>query len=270
MTVQDAPIHFSELRTKPLNQLRAVLRENRYQGHTAGLGAGLLQCNLVVLPQAFAEDFQAFCDVNPVPCPLIARSKAGSLNFEGIDNEVDISRDLPSYRVFKNGTFTEEVSDVADLWQDDFVTFAIGCSFSFENALAAEGIPLRHIEENKTVPMYRTDLPLVSRGVFQGSMVVSMRPVARENIDTVKTICHRFPHAHGAPVHVGDPAEIGIQDLNKPSWGESVTIGADEDPVFWGCGVTSQVAVVSAKPPIAITHAPGAMLILDLPDRGKK
>lgn len=268
MILQSSQIPFSELRKLSLGQFREVLRQNAYSGHTAGICAGRLQANLVVLPERYAADFESFCQKNPKPCPLVARAEVGVLNFGNSDHDLDLRFDLPKYRIHQNGRFAQEVQDIFNLWQDDLVGFAIGCSFSFERALLAAGFSLRHIDEDKTVPMYRTTLETRRAGAFDGPIVVSMRPIPRERIEEVITICERFPHAHGAPLHVGSPAEIGILDLDQPDWGEVVTIHKNEVPVFWGCGVTTQLAISQAKPDIAITHAPGAMLILDVSDTG--
>lgn len=268
MNLQSSQIPFSELREMSLEQFRQVLRRNEYSGHTAGLCAGRLQANLVVLPERYAAEFETFCKINPKPCPLVAVAKAGVLNFGNSDPDLDLRFDLPNYRIHQDGNFAQEVQDLFDLWQDDFVSFAIGCSFSFERALLTVDFSLRHIDEEKTVPMYRTNLETRKAGAFDGPIVVSMRPIPRDRIEEVITICERFPHAHGTPLHVGSPAEIGIRDIDQPDWGEAVAIHENEVPVFWGCGVTTQLAISRAKPDFAITHAPGAMLILDASDTG--
>ena len=172
--------------------------------------------------------------------------------------------DLPGYRVFRDGVMTGEVADVADLWRDDLVTFAIGCSYTFEAALVAGGMRVRHIDEGRLVPMYRTDRPTAAVGPFGGPLVVSMRPFAPADAERAAAISARFPDMHGAPVHDGDPAALGIADLGNPDYGQSVTLAPGEGPVFWACGVTSQVAVEGAGLPFFIAHAPGKMLVTDL------
>jgi uncharacterized protein YcsI (UPF0317 family) len=178
--------------------------------------------------------------------------------------DIDIRSDLPSYRIFRNGEMTEEIPDITRLWRDDLVTFALGCSFSFEEALLADGLDVRNVSEGVNVPMYRTAIDCSPAGPFAGKMVVSMRPfVAADAIRAVQ-ICTRFPSVHGAPVHLGDPGLIGIGDLALPDYGDSVSIAEDELPVFWACGVTPQVALEAARVPLAITHSPGCMLVTDL------
>src|SRR5207302_804073 len=174
--------------------------------------------------------------------------------------------DLPAYRVWKNGELVEEPTDVMRHWRDDLVSFVIGCSFTFENALLAAGVPVRHIEQGVNVPMYRTNIPCKPAGRFSGPLVVSMRPLKPEQAVKATQVCSRFPQAHGAPVHFGDPAAIGIRDIGQPDFGDPVEIRAGEVPVFWACGVTPQAAVMEARPPFAITHKPGHMFLTDLKD----
>jgi uncharacterized protein YcsI (UPF0317 family) len=178
--------------------------------------------------------------------------------------DVDIRTDVPSYRLFRNGEFVEESSDITALWRDDLVTFALGCSFSFEEALLADGLEVRNVTEGVNVPMYRTSIDCHSAGPFAGKMVVSMRPFAAADAIRAIQICTRFPAVHGAPIHLGDPALIGITDLGRPDYGDAVSVGKNELPLFWACGVTPQVALEAAKPPFAITHSPGCMLVTDL------
>jgi len=244
--------------------LRARIREGQHNGNTSGLAPGYVQCNVVILPGDWANDFLRFCQLNPKPCPLIATSNSPGDPALPPLGDIDIRSDVPSYRVFKNGSFTEEVSDIQGLWRDDLVTFALGCSFSFEEALLADGLEVRNVSEGVNVPMYRTDIDCTPAGPFAGQMVVSMRPFkAAEAIRAVQ-ICTRFPSVHGAPIHLGDPSLIGIGDIAKPDYGDPVTIAEDEIPLFWACGVTPQVALEAAKPPLAITHSPGCMLVTDL------
>lgn len=242
---------------------RLALRSNAYAGHTAGLCSGKLQCNLVILPAADGIDFQRFCQDNPVFCPLIAASEPGQLNFQGLGEDMDLRRDVPLYFVHRPGQVVERKQDIQDLWRDDFMAFAVGCSFTFEHALTRAGFDMRHVTTGVTVPMFRTNIATTAAGPFGGPAVVSMRPIPAERAAEVTDICKAFPHAHGAPVHFGDPADIGIADITAPDWGSAVPLKAGEIPAFWGCGVTTQVALNTAAPEIAITHAPGAMLITD-------
>lgn len=219
---------------------------------------------MVILPQTFADDFARYCAENPKPCPLLGQSAPGDPALRTLGTGIDIRTDLPSYRVFRDGRNTGDVGDVKDQWRGDFVTFVLGCSFSFEEALIASGLSLRHIDQDTTVPMYRSSVPTREAGPFGGPMVVSMRPFAPDDAVRAETITARFPHAHGAPVHRGDPAEIGIVDLDRPDFGDRAALRDGEVPLFWACGVTPQVALERAKPEICITHTPGAMLITDL------
>ncbi|MGB0682158.1 MAG: putative hydro-lyase [Magnetovibrionaceae bacterium] len=243
--------------------VRAAIRRNEPIGDTAGLCGGYLQGNLAILPSAYALDFLKFCQRNPKPCPVLAVSETGDPMLPTLGDDIDIRTDVPRYRVFEEGRLIDEVDHISDIWRDDFVSFVLGCSFSFEEALVAEGIEVRHIAQGRNVSMYRTNISALPSGPFRGEYVVSMRPMTVANAIRAIEITARFPEAHGTPLHFGDPAEIGIQNLEKPDFGDSVEIKANEIPVFWACGVTPQVALTYAKPSICITHAPGYMLITD-------
>lgn len=245
-------------------ELRQNIRSGNHTGNTSGFAAGYVQCNIVILPADMAADFTRFCQLNPKPCPLISFSATpGDPSLPRL-GDIDIRRDVPSYRVFENGKLVDEVSDISQLWRDDLVTFALGCSFSFEEALLADGLEIRNVSMGVNVPMYRTRIACQSAGAFSGNMVVSMRPFKAADAIRAIQICTRFPSVHGAPVHLGDPALIGIEDLSAPDYGDPVTVKDDETPLFWACGVTPQVALEQARPPFAITHSPGCMLVSDL------
>ncbi len=244
--------------------VRLQARSGQLDGPTAGLARGFVQANLAILPKALADDFLRFCQRNPKPCPLLAVSDPGSSNFPGLGEELDIRTDVPRYRVWQYGKLIEEPTDVRAFWRDDLVSFAIGCSFSFEEALLAEGIEVRHIAQGVNVPMYRTSLATQPAGPFNGPMVVSMRPFKAADAIRAIQITSRFPSVHGAPVHIGDPALIGIADLNQPDYGDAVRVADDEIPVFWACGVTPQAVIAASQPEFCITHAPGHMLVCDL------
>lgn len=254
------------LRHAPLPQVRGAIRTGAYRGHTAGLGAGYLQANLAILPSAHALDFMRFCQRNPKPCPLVGVSDTGNPMMTTLGRDIDIRTDVPAYNIYRDGKLTGTATDIADLWTDDMVAFALGCSFTFENALMQAGIPMWHIDNDTTVPMFRSSIDTVPAGPFSGKMVVSMRAVAPDRLDQACAISQRFPLAHGGPVHWGDPAEIGIADPQRPDWGDPAPIPDGHVPVFWACGVTPQVALESASPPICITHRPGHMLITDIPE----
>lgn len=241
---------------------RFRFRNEEWTGTTSGLCEKYVQTNLVTLPKEYAFDFLLFCIRNPKPCPLVEVLEAGQTVPEIAD--ADVRTDLPRYRIYRNGEFSEEVLNLTDIWQDDFVTFLIGCSFTFETALVEGGIPMLHQEQEKVVPMYKTNIPLEKAGVFEGEMVVSMRAIPNNLMDEALEISERFGQAHGSPVHAGHPENIGIPNLRKPDYGDPVDFDpASSTPVFWACGVTPQNAALQAKPPIMITHAPGHMLITD-------
>jgi uncharacterized protein YcsI (UPF0317 family) len=243
---------------------RLRIRAGAFAGQTAGLAPGFVQGNIAILPADYATEFLRFCQANPKPCPLLAVSEPGDPFLPGLGDDVDIRSDVPRYRIFRDGVLESEPADIGSVWRDDLVTFVIGCSFSFEEALIADGIVLRHVAMKRNVAMYRTHLACRPAGRFTGNMVVSMRPLKAADAIRAVQITSRFPNVHGAPVHLGRPDLIGITDLATPDFGESVPLEADELPVFWACGVTPQVAIANAKPPLAITHLGGHMLITDL------
>lgn len=245
-------------------QLRQRIRHGEHHGNTSGFASGFVQCNIVILPADWANDFLRFCQLNPKPCPLVATSNApGDPTIPPL-GDIDIRTDVPSYRVFRDGEAVDELTDISDLWRDDLITFALGCSFSFEEALLADGLEVRNVTEGVNVPMYRTSIECTAAGAFGGQMVVSMRPFKASDAIRAVQICTRFPAVHGAPLHLGDPALIGITDLARPDYGDAVTVRENELPVFWACGVTPQVALEAARPPFAITHSPGCMLVSDV------
>lgn len=261
MTAND----YATLLKQPIAQIREQIRAGAYRGQTAGFAPGNLQANLAILQGTYADDFLGFCAANVQPCPLVGMSRRGDPAMPML-GDIDIRTDIPSYNAYRDGVLDGAVHDISDLWTDDMVAFALGCSFTFERALAEAGIRMRHIEQNKTVPMWATNLDLTPVGAFSGQMVVSMRPVPAEQVDLATTITQDFDHAHGAPVHVGDPSKIGIADVNKPDWGEPAEFAPGDVPVFWACGVTPQNVLQAAKPPLVITHTPGRMLVTDAPE----
>lgn len=249
-----------------LESIRAAIRENKWTRPTAGHAEGFVQTNLVILRKPLAFDFLLFCQRNEKACPVLDVTEAGSYVPALSAPEADLRTDVPKYRVYQKGELTAELDDIKDLWEDDFVAFLLGCSFTFEKALLDYGVPVRHIEENVNVPMYNTNLPLHNSGMFKGTMVVSMRPIPAKDIAKAVQITARSPKSHGAPVHIGDPDQIGIQNISVPDFGDAVTIKEGEVPVFWACGVTPQAAAIASKPDLMITHAPGHMFITNLKD----
>ena len=244
-------------------EARRIIRAGDYAGHTAGVAPDYVQGNLCILPKDMALEFAAFCQRNPKPCPIIGMGAPGDPTLPGLGDDIDIRTDVPRYRIFRDGKPVDEPADIRKYWSDDLVTFVLGCSFSFELPLLQAGLRLRHIENDTTVPMYRSSIDCVPAGRFKGKMVVSMRPFTPADAIRAVQITTRFPSVHGAPVHLGLPASIGIKDIDKPDLGDPAIIADDELPVFWACGVTPQVVIEQAKPPICITHKPGSMLITD-------
>ncbi len=244
--------------------LRARIRAGTHDGLTTGLAPGMVQANLVVLPADWAEEFRIYCERNPKPCPLLAMTEPGDPTLPGLGEGIDLRTDLPRYNVFRDGRLSEEVTDLRELWRDDFVGFALGCSYSFEDALLSAGLPLRHQELGVKVPLYRTSIETEAAGRFRGPLIVSMRPFRPADAIRAIAITARCEKVHGAPVHFGDPAAIGIADIGRPWSGAGLPLSPGEVPLFWACGVTPQAVMEEARPPIAITHKPGHMLITDL------
>lgn len=259
-----AASHALDTRFPDGSAVRRAARDGTLSGHTAGLAPGYVQANLVFLPEALAGDFLRYCQRNPKPCPLIGVSEPGSPTIPGLGDDLDLRTDLPRYRLWRDGALAAEPTDIAAEWRNDMVAFAIGCSFTFEEALMADEVPVRHIACGVNVPMFRTSLPTAPAGRFHGPLVVSMRPLKAAHAIRAIQITSRYPDVHGAPVHIGDPSLIGIADLSQPDYGAAVDVAADELPVFWACGVTPQSAISAARLPFAITHAPGCMLVTDL------
>ena len=245
-------------------EVRRRIRAGRYRGQTGALAKGCVQANLAILPADYADEFARFCQRNPKPCPLLAVSEPGSPHLVELGEDLDLRSDVPSYRVFRDGEIDGDVRSIAELWRDDFVAFALGCSFSFEEALVDAGLSIRHWNDGSVVPMYLTDIECAPAGRFRSRMVVSMRPFTPADAIKAVQITSRYPRVHGAPVHLGMPDRIGIEDIGRAWQGDDPTIAPGELPVFWACGVTPQVALRSARPPIAITHTPGHMLVTDL------
>lgn len=244
--------------------VRQKIRAGEITGQTSGMCLGYAQANLAVLPKALAYDFLLFAQRNPKPCPILEVTDVGSPYLKTIAKDCCLTSDLPKYRIYEHGELVGEFENVERFWRDDLVAFLIGCSFSFESELLEAGVSVRHIEEGKNVPMYLTNIPCTPAGVFSGNMVVSMRPLPYDQIVKAVNVTASMPRVHGTPVHIGDPAAIGISDLAHPDFGEAVTVRPGETPVFWACGVTPQSIVMHSKPDFCITHAPGHMLITDM------
>lgn len=245
-------------------EVRKIVREEKHVSHMSGAAQGYVVCNLVVLPDRYAQEFMVFCLRNPAACPVLDVTEAGDPEPKMVAPGADVRTDVSKYRVYREGRVADEVTDIRSLWRDDFVAFLIGGTFSFEREMMDAGMSLRHIEENKTCPNYITNLQCASTRSFHGPLVVSMRPLVKEHVVRAVQISSRYPKAHGAPVHIGYPELIGIKDLSRPDFGEAVTVRPGEIPVFWACGVTPQTVAMESKPEIMITHAPGHPIITDL------
>jgi uncharacterized protein YcsI (UPF0317 family) len=244
--------------------IRRAIRAGRHGSHTAGLAPGYVQGNVCILPREYAEEFRAFCERNPKPCPLLAISRPGDPMLPQLGEDLDIRSDVPRYRVFREGKLQGDVEDLRALWREDLVTFVLGCSFSFEEALRGAGLPLRYVEQGRNVPMYRTNVDTAPAGRFRGKLVVSMRPFKPAEAIRAIEITARYPRVHGSPVHIGRPDLIGIEDLARPWAGDPTEVREDELPLFWACGITPQSVVLDARPSLCITHSPGHMLVTDL------
>ena len=256
------------IRTMPQTggEVRALIQSGEWKGPTSGLAPGYVQANLAILPKELAFDFLLFCQRNSRPCPALEVLEPGHFEPKKMAPGADLRTDVPRYRIFKDGEIVEDVEDIRPYWRDDLVSFLTGCSFTFETAMVNAGIPLRHVEDEKNISMYVTNIETTPAGRFSGPMVVSMRPIHHSKVVRAVQVTSRFPWTHGAPVHVGDAEAIGIRDINKPEYGDPTRILEGEVPVFWACGVTSQVVALNSKPPFMITHSPGHMFISDWRD----
>jgi uncharacterized protein YcsI (UPF0317 family) len=256
-------VEISPLRTGA--DVRAAARTGALTGVTAGLAPGYVQANLVMMPAAYALEFLAFCIRNPKPCPVLEVCEPGDPEPRRLAPGADLRTDLPAYRVYRDGRLVERRTDVTELWTDDMVSILIGCSFTFEWALSQHGIRLAHIEQGRNVSMYITNRECVPAGRFHGPMVVSMRPFPPDVVPQVAAITERFPGMHGAPVWIGDPKGLGIEDLGRPDFGDVLDFGPGDVPVFWACGVTPQAVALASGVPLMITHDPGHMFVTDAP-----
>lgn len=244
-------------------EIRHLIRKKEWNKSTSGVANGYVQANLVILKKDNALAFMQYCQRNPKACPLLDVTEVGSSKPYLLAEDSDLKTDIPKYRVYRKGELTEVVEDLHEIWEEDMVGFLLGCSLTFERALVNMGIQLSHFENNTAVSMYKTNIPTVKAGIFEGPMVVSMRPILIKDLVKATTITAKYPHAHGAPIHIGSPELIGIKDINKPDYGEAVPIPSGYVPVFWACGVTPQAAAMESKVDIMITHEPGHMFVSD-------
>lgn len=248
---------------KPL-EVRKLIREGKITCQTSGMCLGYAQANLVIVPKDIAYDFLLFTQRNPKSCPLLEVGDVGDKFLKYLGKDINIAKDIPKYRIYKKGELIGEYTDIEKFWREDFVSFLIGCSFSFESELLETDIPVRHIEKGCNVPMFITNIDCNEAGIFKGKMVVSMRPIPKDKVVKSVLVSGSMPKVHGAPIHIGNPKDIGIKDINKPDFGDKVIIKEGEVPVFWPCGVTPQSVIMNVKPEIVITHSPGHMLITDI------
>jgi uncharacterized protein YcsI (UPF0317 family) len=248
----------------PPAHLRKLCRDSAFDGPTSGICAGYVQANMVILPEVYAADFAEYCARNPKPCPVLEVLQPGNAEPVISAPGADVRTDLPRYRVFRDGVLVAEPTHIQDFWQDDLVTFLLGCSFTAEEALLDAGLALTHIEETGFVPMFTTNIATEPAGMFSGPMVVTMRPFAPDDAARAAEITSHYPMGHGAPVHKGEPAAIGITDLSAPDYGMPVTMPGGHVPLFWACGVTPQEAILKSRPAFAISHAPGHMFVSDV------
>lgn len=266
MTI-DSAINRDALRTTTPADLRHYVRSRKWTDNTVGLATGYTQTNLVILPADYAFEFLLFATRNPRPCPIIDVTEIGSFVPQLAAPGADLRFDVPRYRVYEQGRLVEETLSIEHRWRDDLVGFLIGCSYTFEHALVQAGVALRHVQEGRNVPMFRTSVACVPAGRFHGPLVVSMRPIKADQVSRAVQITSRYPLAHGAPIWVGNPERLGIRSIDDPDWGESIDIREDETPAFWACGVTPQAVAMQSAPPLMITHAPGHMFVTDIPIR---
>jgi uncharacterized protein YcsI (UPF0317 family) len=251
--------------TNSSRNIREDIRRGNITGPTNGLAPGYIQCNILILPKEYAEDFTRFCELNRRACPLLASSNAGDPGLPTLSDDIDIRSDLSGYSVFKNGELKQTRQDIHDLWRDDFVTFAFGCSFSFEEVLVEEGVNLAYLERGDSAALFYTNIDTEQAGPFCGKIAVSMRPLQPKDAIKAILVTSQYPGVHGEPIHIAHPEMIGIADIEKPIQSLTQTrLLDDELPVFWACGVTSQLAVEQAKLPLCITHASAHMLITDI------
>ncbi|NQY93840.1 MAG: putative hydro-lyase [Campylobacteraceae bacterium] len=247
------------------NELRDLIAKGEFTQSTAGYCQGHVQANMMVIPKKYATSFEEFAKENSKAIPILEIIE-NSYHSKILADNANLLNELPAYNIFEDGKLIKTVKNIEEYYKEDLVFFLVGCSFSFENALINEGIPLRHVDEKKNVSMYNTNIELTPVDMFNGSMVVSMRPIKKDKVADACVVTSHYPNMHGAPIHIGYPEMIGINDINKPDYGDFIEIKEDEIPVFWPCGVTPQNVLEKIKLPFAITHAPGHMFVSDKMD----
>jgi uncharacterized protein YcsI (UPF0317 family) len=240
-------------------QLRQLIADGAWAKPTSGVMDDFQQANLAVVPQAFAYEFLLFCTRNPKSCPVIAVTEPGDPYVQSGGQRVDLRSMIPRYRVWEHGELTAEPLDLTQHWRDDSVAFLLGCSHTFDAPLRRAGIPV-----SAAAPaVYTTTVQCRPAGRMAGPLVVSMRPVPVDKVALAVQVTARYPTGHGAPVHIGDPAYLGIKDLAKPDFGVLPDMPEGSVPVFWACGVTPQRVLPQLKAEYVFSHFPGHMLVLD-------
>lgn len=248
-----------KINTDTPSEYRLKNREGkRFLEPSFGTCPGYLQLNMVMMSSEYASQFEEFCKQNSAPCPLVYKSNVGEVGTAIFTENSDIRTDLSGYKIYKNGVYTESLPDL--LWHPwkDMVSFYLGCSFSFDSKLTESGIEL------KQLGLYTSNIKCKPVGIFQPNMVVSMRAVPKHLVSTALAATINHDYCHGAPIHIGRPEDIGIQSVEESDIGFPVTLGKDEVPCFWACGITSAHALVSAKLPISFSHSPGCMFVTDV------
>ncbi|MBQ6644554.1 MAG: DUF1445 domain-containing protein [Saccharopolyspora sp.] len=244
-------------------QLRRMIAEGSWTGPTAGVLDGYQQANLAVVPRDLAYEFLLFCTRNPKPCPVLAVTDPGDPIVRIGSTRADLRNSLPRYRVWLGGRLVAEPTEIGEFWRADSVGFLLGCSHTWEGPLRQAGIPVPRAAESAAPPVYRTDRPTEPAGRLAGPLVVSMRAVPGHHVARVVEITSRYPTGHGAPVHIGDPAGLGIASLDEPDFGPAPVVGPGSVPVFWACGVTPQLVLPDAGAEYVITHRAGHMFVFD-------
>ena len=264
--VSSAALTRAELEHAPPRTVRMAVREGRWTTNTKRLALGFHQANVTILPERLAFDFMRFCQRNPRALPILDVTDPGDPVPRTAAPDADIRLDIPGYCIYRDGKLVNRVRDLRDHWRSDHVAFLTGCNLSMDQVLLDAGIPFPHLVREDAFPaQYRSSLMCRPAGVFNGPVVVSYRPVPEHLLLRVIELTSRFPLSHGAPIHVGDPARIGIADLAKVDWGKAPDEDPGTIPAFWACGITAQSAAAIAGIPEMITHAPGYMFVTDLP-----
>ena len=236
-------------------EFRSIVRRGEWQDSIHGLGRGYAVTDIVVLPKEYAFDFAALCHRNPRTCPLVDLTDPGSPHPPRLAPDADLRTDLPRYRVYQNGEVVDEPTDIKEYWRDDLVAFLLGEAGSFHWSWKAANIPY------KSKGVFASNIPLIPSGPFHGSIAVSCK-VFNNSHDTVRAIqiASRHPYFHGTPIHIGDPAFIGIKSISKPDFMKyqdaDAVLREGEIAVFWPCFETVRNLAAASKVPLMIVDYP--------------